>query len=53
MRLKSAGFEFDVAYTSLLKRSIVTLNNIADELGLDWIPVHKHWRLNERHYGQL
>lgn len=52
-RLKKAGFEFDVAYTSMLKRAIVTLNNINDELDLDWIPVHKHWRLNERHYGQL
>jgi 2,3-bisphosphoglycerate-dependent phosphoglycerate mutase len=35
----------------MLKRAIVTFNNIADEMDLDWIPVNKHWRLNERHYG--
>lgn len=48
-----AGFTFDIAYTSMLKRAICTYNNIADELDLDWIPLHKHWRLNERHYGEL
>lgn len=37
----------------MLKRAIVTYNQIADEMDLDWIPVHKHWRLNERHYGEL
>jgi 2,3-bisphosphoglycerate-dependent phosphoglycerate mutase len=52
-RLKAAGFTFDTAYTSMLKRAIVTYNCIADEMDLDWITVHKHWRLNERHYGQL
>jgi 2,3-bisphosphoglycerate-dependent phosphoglycerate mutase len=37
----------------MLKRSIVTFNYIVDEMDLDWIPVHKNWRLNERHYGNL
>jgi 2,3-bisphosphoglycerate-dependent phosphoglycerate mutase len=46
-------FEFDVAYTSLLKRSIHTLWIALDELDLAWIPVHRSWRLNERHYGAL
>ena len=52
-RLKAAGYNFDLAYTSMLKRAIVTYNCIADEMDLDWIPCHKHWRLNERHYGEL
>ena len=52
-RLRQKGYTFDIAYTSMLRRSIVTYNNIADELDLDWIPCIKHWRLNERHYGQL
>jgi 2,3-bisphosphoglycerate-dependent phosphoglycerate mutase len=51
--LREAGFTFDIGYTSMLKRSIITFNYIADELDLDWIPVHKNWRLNERHYGNL
>ncbi|MEZ5306696.1 MAG: 2,3-diphosphoglycerate-dependent phosphoglycerate mutase [Pyrinomonadaceae bacterium] len=51
--LKEEGFEFDVAYTSLLKRAIRTLNIILDEMDLMWLPVHKSWRLNERHYGEL
>lgn len=51
--LKEKGFTFDVAYTSVLKRAIKTLNIIQDELDLHWIPVHRHWRLNERHYGAL
>jgi 2,3-bisphosphoglycerate-dependent phosphoglycerate mutase len=42
-----------VAYTSVLKRAIRTLWVVQDELDLMWIPVHKHWRLNERHYGAL
>ena len=37
----------------MLKRAIATYNHIADELDLDWITTVKHWRLNERHYGQL
>ncbi|XP_064630198.1 2,3-bisphosphoglycerate-dependent phosphoglycerate mutase-like isoform X2 [Lineus longissimus] len=51
--LKEKGYTFDVAYTSLLKRAIKTLNLVLDEMDLDWIPVHKHWRLNERMYGGL
>jgi 2,3-bisphosphoglycerate-dependent phosphoglycerate mutase len=46
-------FEFDVAYTSLLKRAIRTLWIAQDEMDLLWIPVHRSWRLNERHYGAL
>ncbi len=52
-QLKEAGFEFDVAYTSLLKRAIRTLWLSLDEMDLMWIPVHRTWRLNERHYGAL
>ena len=51
--LKKEGYTFDVAYTSVLKRAIRTLNIVLDELDLQWIPVHKTWRLNERHYGAL
>jgi len=51
--LKEAGLGFDVAYTSVLKRAIRTLWLVQEELDLMWIPVHKHWRLNERHYGGL
>ena len=47
------GLRFDVAYTSTLKRAIRTLNLALAELGQDWLPVHKSWRLNERHYGAL
>ena len=46
-------FEFDVAYTSVLKRAIRTLWIALDEMDQLWIPVHKSWRLNERHYGAL
>lgn len=52
-RLKQENWQFDIAYTSMLKRAVVTFNHIADELDVDWIPLHKHWRLNERHYGEL
>jgi len=45
--------EFDVAYTSVLKRAIRTLWIALDEMDLMWIPVHRSWRLNERHYGAL
>jgi 2,3-bisphosphoglycerate-dependent phosphoglycerate mutase len=45
--------EFDLAYTSLLKRAIRTLYIALDEMDSLWIPVHKSWRLNERHYGAL
>ena len=51
--LKEEGFDFDVAYTSRLKRAIHTLNHILDELDRNWIPVYKCWQLNERHYGAL
>jgi 2,3-bisphosphoglycerate-dependent phosphoglycerate mutase len=51
--LKSHGYSFDCAYTSLLKRAIRTLWFVLDELDLMWMPVEKSWRLNERHYGAL
>ena len=51
--LQEAGFEFDMAYTSVLKRAIRTLWNILDVMDQMWIPVIRHWRLNERHYGAL
>ena len=47
------GYVFDVAYTSVLKRAIRTLWLVLDDMDLMWIPVHRHWRLNERHYGAL
>ncbi len=52
-QLKADGFIFDVAYTSVLKRAIRTLWMVLDEMDLMWIPVHRRWRLNERHYGAL
>lgn len=51
--LKEAGFTFDVAYTSVLKRAIRTLWLTLDGMDLMWIPVIRNWRLNERHYGAL
>ncbi len=51
--LRSEGFTFDEAYTSVLKRAIRTLWIILDEMDLMWIPVTKSWLLNERHYGAL
>ena len=51
--LKEAGFTFDIAYTSVLKRAIRTLWLAQDEMDLMWIPVVHSWRLNERHYGAL
>src|SRR4029079_13131441 len=51
--LKKAGFTFDLAFTSVLRRAITTLWNVLDGMDLLWIPVQKHWRLNERHYGAL
>ena len=47
------GFTFDVAYTSVLKRAIRTLWIAMDQMDLLWVPVHRSWRLNERHYGAL
>ena len=51
--LRAEGFHFTMAYTSYLKRAIKTLNIVLDEMDLDWIPVEKTWRLNEKHYGAL
>ncbi|GAC1323067.1 MAG: 2,3-diphosphoglycerate-dependent phosphoglycerate mutase [Collimonas sp.] len=51
--LQQAGFTFDLAYTSVLKRAIRTLWGTLDEMDLMWLPVRHHWRLNERHYGAL
>ncbi len=51
--LRRAGFSFDKAFTSYLKRAIKTLNIVLDKLDEDWIPVEKSWRLNEKHYGML
>lgn len=51
--LKEGGYEFDIAFTSVLKRAIKTLNIVQEELGLEWIPVVRAWQLNERHYGAL
>jgi 2,3-bisphosphoglycerate-dependent phosphoglycerate mutase len=51
--LKEAGFSFDLAYTSVLKRAIRTLWCTLDEMDLMWIPIVHSWRLNERHYGAL
>ena len=52
-RLKKEGFVFDVAFTSVLKRAIRTLWTVLDEIDQMYIPVQRHWRLNERHYGGL
>jgi 2,3-bisphosphoglycerate-dependent phosphoglycerate mutase len=51
--LKAAGYEFDIAYTSVLKRATRTLWHVLDELDRTWLPVVNSWRLNERHYGAL
>jgi 2,3-bisphosphoglycerate-dependent phosphoglycerate mutase len=51
--LKEEGYEFDVAYTSVLKRAIWTLWHALDQMDRTWLPVVNHWRLNERHYGAL
>ena len=51
--MKAEGFEFDVAYTSVLTRAIRTLWLALTEMDQVWIPVHREWRLNERHYGAL
>jgi 2,3-bisphosphoglycerate-dependent phosphoglycerate mutase len=51
--MKEAGFIFDIAFTSVLKRAIRTLWLALDEMDLMWIPVFNTWRLNERHYGAL
>jgi 2,3-bisphosphoglycerate-dependent phosphoglycerate mutase len=51
--MKDAGFAFDVAYTSVLKRAIKTLWTALEVMDRMWIPIHHSWRLNERHYGAL
>ncbi len=51
--LKDSGYNFDIAFTSVLKRAIRTLWIVLDEMDLMWIPVQNSWRLNERHYGAL
>jgi 2,3-bisphosphoglycerate-dependent phosphoglycerate mutase len=51
--LKEAGYDFDVAYTSVLKRAIWTLWHTLDQMDRTWLPVVHSWRLNERHYGAL
>jgi 2,3-bisphosphoglycerate-dependent phosphoglycerate mutase len=51
--LKEAGYDFDVAYTSVLKRAVWTLWHALDQMERTWLPVVHSWRLNERHYGAL
>ncbi|MBP9684798.1 MAG: 2,3-diphosphoglycerate-dependent phosphoglycerate mutase [Rhodoferax sp.] len=51
--LKEEGYDFDVAYTSVLKRATRTLWHVLDEMDRTWLPVVNSWRLNERHYGAL
>jgi 2,3-bisphosphoglycerate-dependent phosphoglycerate mutase len=51
--LKAEGIEFDLVFTSVLKRAIRTMWTIIDEMDLMWLPVERSWRLNERHYGAL
>ena len=51
--LKEEGYDFDIAYTSVLKRALRTLWLCLEEMDRLWIPVEKNWRLNERHYGAL
>jgi 2,3-bisphosphoglycerate-dependent phosphoglycerate mutase len=51
--LKAEGFEFDIAYTSVLKRAVWTLWHALDTMDRTWLPITHDWRLNERHYGAL
>ncbi|CAM4253513.1 2,3-diphosphoglycerate-dependent phosphoglycerate mutase [Erysipelothrix inopinata] len=51
--LKEEGYDFDVVYTSYLKRAIHTMDNILNEMDRTWLPIIKDWHLNERHYGAL
>ena len=51
--LKAGGYDFDIAYTSMLKRATRTLWHCLDEMDRTWLPVVNSWRLNERHYGAL
>lgn len=52
-RIKDTGIEFDAAFCSVLQRSIHSLNYILDQIGQEWLPIYKTWRLNERSYGAL
>jgi 2,3-bisphosphoglycerate-dependent phosphoglycerate mutase len=52
-QLKESGYTFDIAYTSVLRRAIKTLWIVLEDMQIEWIPVVRHWRLNERHYGAL
>jgi len=51
--LREGGYQFDVAYTSVLRRAVKTLWIVLEELGLEWLTIHNAWELNERHYGSL
>ncbi|HSL27837.1 MAG TPA: 2,3-diphosphoglycerate-dependent phosphoglycerate mutase [Anaerolineales bacterium] len=51
--LREGGYEFDVAYTSVLRRAIKTLWIVLEEMETEWLPVYRAWQLNERHYGAL
>jgi 2,3-bisphosphoglycerate-dependent phosphoglycerate mutase len=51
--LKAEGYDFDLCYTSVLKRATRTLWHVLDEMDRTWLPVAHSWRLNERHYGAL
>jgi 2,3-bisphosphoglycerate-dependent phosphoglycerate mutase len=51
--LKAEGYDFDIAYTSVLKRAVWTLWHTLDQMDRTWLPVVHSWRLNERHYGSL
>lgn len=51
--LREDGFDFDICYTSYLKRAIHTLDHILEQMDRSWLPVVKTWKLNERHYGAL
>jgi len=51
--LSEGDYTFDICYTSVLKRAIKTLWIVLEDMNLEWLPVYRHWRLNERHYGAL
>ena len=51
--LREGGYDFDIAYTSVLKRAIKTLGLVQEEMDREWLPVIRAWQLNERHYGSL
>ncbi len=53
LKLKAQGYDFDLGYTSVLKRAIHTMWHTLDSMERSWLPVAHHWRLNERHYGAL